>query len=85
MPSDNTKLLEFNQCKISDKAPFTIYSDLECIIEKNDGCKNSHESLSKTKISEHIPSGFSMSTIFWFKSIENNHDVYRRKDCIKKF
>ena len=82
MPFDDTKILECNQCQISDKAPFIIFADLESIIEKNDGCKNCAENLSKTKISEHIPSGFSM---FWFRSMENNHDVYRRKDCIKKF
>ena len=26
-----------------------------------------------------------MSTISSFKSIENKHDVYRGKDCVKKF
>ena len=26
-----------------------------------------------------------MSTIFSFKSIENKHDAYRGKDCMKKF
>ena len=36
-------------------------------------------------MSEHIPSGFSMSTIPPFKSIESKHDVYRCKDCMKKF
>ena len=34
---------------------------------------------------EHISSGFSMSTILSFKSIENKHDAYRGKDCMKKF
>ena len=38
-----------------------------------------------TKVGEHIPSGFSMSKISSFKTIENNHDVCRRKDCMKKF
>ena len=32
-----------------------------------------------------IPSGFSMSTISLFRSIENKHDIYRGKDCITKF
>ena len=36
--------------------------------------------LSKWKVSEHIPSRFSMSTISSFKSIENKHDVYSGKD-----
>ena len=26
-----------------------------------------------------------MSTISSFRSIENNHDVYRGKDCMKRF
>ena len=40
MPSKDTKILEFNQYQKSDKAPFIIYADLECIIEKINGCKN---------------------------------------------
>ena len=38
---------------------------------------------STAKVSEHIPSGFSMSTKFLFRNIENKHDVYRAKDCMK--
>ena len=57
----------------------------ECIIQKIDGCKNNPENSSKTKVSEHILSGFSMSIISFFRSIENKHDVYRGKDCKKKF
>ena len=85
MSSDDTKILEFNQCQKSDKAPFIIYADLECIIEKIDGFKNNPQSSSATKVYEHIPSGLSMSTISSFRSIENKHDVYRCKDCMKKF
>ena len=78
MPSHDTKIFEFNQYQKSDKAPFIIYADLECIIEKIDVCKNNPQNLSTTKISEHI-------TISSFRSIENKHDVYRGKDCMKKF
>ena len=60
--SDDTKILEFNQYQKSNKAPFIIYTDLECIIEKTDGSKNNPENSSTTKVSKHIPSGFSMST-----------------------
>ena len=70
MPSEDTKILEFNQYQNSDKAPFIIYADLECIIEKIDGCKNNPENSSATKVSKHIPSGFSMYTISSFRSIE---------------
>ena len=85
MPSEDTKILEFNQYQKSDKAPFIIYADLECITEKIDGCKNNPENSSTSKVSEHIPSGFSMSTISSFRSIENNHDIYGGKHRMKKF
>ena len=85
MPSQDTKILEFSQYQKSDKTPFIIYADLECIIVRIDGCKNNPENSSTTKASEHIPSGFSMSTISSFRSIENKHDVYGGKDSMKKF
>ena len=85
MSSEDTKILEFNQYKKYDKVPFITYADLECLIKKIDGCKNNLENLSTTKISRHISSGFSMSTISSFSSIENKHDVYRGKDFMKKF
>ena len=85
MFSEDTTTLEFNQYQKSDKLPFIIYSDLVCLIKKIDGCKNNPEYLSKTKVSKHIPSVFSVSTISWFRSIENKHDVYRGKCYMKKF
>ena len=60
MPSADTKIFEFNQYQKSDKAPFTIYVDIEWTIEKIDGCKNNPENSSTTKVSKHIPSGFSI-------------------------
>ena len=32
MLSEDNKILEFNQYQKSDKAPFIIYADLECLI-----------------------------------------------------
>ena len=54
------------------------------MIEKTDGCKNNLENSSTTKLGEHIPSGFSMSTLSSFKRIENKNEVYIGKDCMKK-
>ena len=45
------------------KIPFVIYADLQFLIEKFDGCKNNSEKSSTTKVSEHISSGLSISTI----------------------
>ena len=85
MPSEDIKMLEFNQYRNSDKATFIIYVNLECIIEKIDGCKNNPENSSTAKVSEHIRSGFSMSTASSFRSIENKYDVYRGKECMNNF
>ena len=43
MLSKDTKILKFNQYQKSDKTPFIIYADLDCLIEKIDGCKNNPE------------------------------------------
>ena len=85
MPFENTKILKFNQYEESDKAPCINYAGHECIIERIDGCKNNPENSSTTKVGKHIPSGFSMSTISLFRSIENKNDVYRGKRFHKKF
>ena len=43
MPFEGTKILEFIQYKKSDKPPFIIYADLQCVIGKTDKCKNNPE------------------------------------------
>ena len=75
MPFEGNEILEFHQFKKYDQVAFIIHADLECIIQKVDVCKNNPENLSTTKLSEHIPSGFSMSTLSSFRSIENIHDA----------
>ena len=80
-----TKILELNQYQKSVKAPFIIYADLECIIEKTDGCKNNPENSFTAKVNEHIPSGFSMSTISFFRSIENTQIFADVKTVGKRF
>ena len=49
MPSEINKILQFNQYRKSDKAPFIIYADLECLIEKIDRYKNNPENSSANK------------------------------------
>ena len=43
------------------------------------------EKSSTTKIDEHIPCGYSMSTIWAFCSTKNNHSLYHGDDCMKIF
>ena len=69
----------------SDKMPYIIYADMESLIKKIDGCANDPENSSTTNIGEHIPCGYSISTIWAFDHIENKHTLHRGKDCMKKF
>ena len=85
MPSEDIKILESNQYQKPDKAPFIIFADHGCVIEKNDEFKNNPENSSITKVSEHILLGFSMSPISSLRSIKNKHDVFRGNNCMKKF
>ena len=80
MPSEDTTILGFNQYR-----NYVIYAYLECFIKRIDGCKNKFEKSSTTEVGEIIPYGYSVSTIWALHGIENNHDVYRGEDCMKKF
>ena len=55
--------------------PYIIYADIESLIRKIWGCD----------MGEHIPCGYSISTIWGFDHIEDKHTLYRGKDCMKKF
>ena len=85
MPSEDIKILEFNQYQKSGIEPLIIYADLECIIEKIDGSKINLVNLSTTKVSEHFPSGFSISFITSFRKMKSKHNVSRGKDFMKTF
>ena len=84
MPTHKNIILKFNQYVKSDKTPRVIYADLEHLIKKIDNCKNNPDKFSTTKIGEHIPCGYLMSTIWAFDNIENKHSFYE-KDFRKKF
>ena len=43
------KILEFNPYIKSGKVPYIIYTDIESLIKKTDGCGNNQESFSTTK------------------------------------
>ena len=85
MPSKKDKILKFSQCMKSDKMPYIIYAGLESLIKEIGGSANIPEKSSSTKIGQHIPCGYSMSTIWAFDIIENEHNLYRREKCMKIF
>ena len=62
----------------SDKVLYIIYVDIESLITKIDGYANNPTKSPAIKIGEHIPCGYSMSTIWGFDHIEDKHTLYIR-------
>ena len=59
--------------------PNIIYAAIESSIKKKNGCANNPENFSTTKIGEHIPCGYSMSTIWAFHDIENKQFISQKR------
>ena len=47
--SDENKILEFNQCRKSDKIPSTIFVDFDSLMKRIDGCKNNFKKIILSK------------------------------------
>ena len=67
------------------RAPFAIYSDLECLLEKMSTCHNNLEKSSKTKVNKHTPSGYPLLRCCPFNATKNKLDCYSGKTCMKNF
>ena len=60
MPAEDNRILKYNQYAKSMNVPFTIYADLESLLEKKNTCHNNPKKSSTTKINKHKPSGYSL-------------------------
>ena len=85
MPTKDNNIIKYNHGEKSIKMPFTIYADLECLLEKIDMCKNDPNKSYTTKINKHIPSGYSIFTHCSFNESKNKLNYYRGDDCMEKF
>ena len=81
MSSEKDNILQFEQYMKSDKMSYVIYADIMLIKRKMDAQiihKVLHQKKQTNKqTGEHIPSGYSMPTIWAFNNIENKHTLYR--------
>ena len=85
MPNEDNKILKYNHGEKSIKAPFIIYADLECLLEKINTCHNNPEKSSTTNINKHTPSGYSLFTHCSFDEERNKLCHYRGEDSMKRF
>ena len=85
MPNEDNKILRCNYREKSFKAPFIIYADLECLMEKMHSCQNNPEKSYTEKKTKHTPSGYSIFTSCSFDPTKNKLDCYKGEDCMEKF
>ena len=85
MPEEDNKILKYNHGEKSMKVPFTIYANLESLLEKMNTCHKNPEKSLTTKINNHPPSGYSLFTHCSFDATKNKFDYYRGKNCMKNF
>ena len=84
-PIKSNNTIKYNHGEKSIKMLFTIYTDLECLLEKMNTCQNDPNKSSTTKINKHTPSGYSIFTHCSFDESKNKISNYRGDDCMKKF
>ena len=82
MPNENNKILKYNHGEKSLKAPFMIYTYLECLLEKMYSCQYNPEKCYTEKKTKHTPSGYSLFTNCLFDASKNS---YRGKGCMESF
>ena len=85
MPTNDNNIIKYNRGGKSIKMPFTIYADLECLLEKLDTCENDPNKSYTTKINKYIPSGYSIFTHCSFGESKNKLNYYRGDDFMEKF
>ena len=84
MPKEHGKA-EYLPGEKSLKAPFIVYADLECILNKAQYSQNNLENSYTEKKTKHKPSGYAWCSICSFDDTKNRCYFYRRKDFIEKF
>ena len=57
MPKEDNIIFKYNHGEKYMRAPFVIYTDLECLLENMSTCRNKPNS-STTKINKYMPSGY---------------------------
>ena len=83
--NEHNKILKYSQGEKSVKAPFIIYSDLQCWLEKMFSCRNNPEKSYTEKKTKHTSFGYSLFANCSFNSTKNKLDCCKGKDCMKRF
>ena len=83
MPKENEKI-KYLRGEKSLKAPFIVYVDLECTLEKMQYCQNNPKNSYAERKAKRKPSGYAWCSICSFDNTKNKWYFYRGKDFIEK-
>ena len=72
MSEEYIKILKYNHGEKYMKLPFTIFAELDSLLEKMNPCQNNPEKSSTNKINKHIPSGYLLFTQCSFDTIKKS-------------
>ena len=82
MPDEGNKILKYISGEKSLRVPFTIYANLECLLQKINTCSNNPDKSYTEKKATHRPSGYSSVTCCSFDKSKNECNYYRGKNCM---
>ena len=85
MRDEDNKILKYIPGEKLLKVPFTIYTDIECLLKKINTCSNNPDKSYTEKKATYRPSGYSLVTFCSFDKSKNEQKYYRREDCMKIF
>ena len=80
MLDEENKILKYTPGEKSLKVPFTIYADLECLLQKVGICRNNPEKSYTKKKPTRRPSGYSLVTCCSFDKSKNEEKYYRGEE-----
>ena len=82
MPNIDNKILKYNHGEKSLKAPFMIYADLECLLEKMHSCQNNlKRSYIEKKLSIRLLAIHCLQIVHLMQ--QKKLDCYRGNDCME--
>ena len=83
--NEYNKILKYNHGEKSLKAPFMIYADLECLLEKMHSYENNPEKSYAEKKTKHTIAGYLLLTNCSFDLTKSKPDYYKEEDSMERF
>ena len=84
MPKENENI-KYLPGEKALKAPFIVYADLECLLEKVQSCQNDIENSYTEKKAKRKPSGYIWCSICSFDDTKNKSYFYGKRIVLKSF